>query len=240
MKGEVSTSPEETGIDAFRHASSLTYFSTGSRSMDTMMGGGLRAGSLTHVYGKSGSGKSQLAMLTVLAAAKNGTKSLYIDAEGAFRPERIEEMAKSRGISSDGLLDLIIYVRSDSSSGQMETIRSIPSREKTASCRIVVVDTLTRNFSVDLPGRANLSNRQAALDIHLSEMARDAYLHGRAYLLTNRVTFGPVTDVAIGGSTVEQMVETSIRLERSGSRVKGTLMPSRRSFSMELGASGFD
>jgi DNA repair protein RadA len=240
MKGEVSTNSAESGIDAVRNAASLTRFSSGSKSMDAMMGGGFRAGSLTHVYGKSGSGKSQLAMQMVLEAAKNGTRSLYIDTEGAFRPERIEEMAKSRRISSDGLLDGIIYLRADSSSGQMETIRSIPSREKTASCRLVVVDTLTRNFSVDLPGRANLSNRQAALDIHLSEMARDAYLHRRAYLLTNRVTFGPVNDVGIGGSTVEQMVETSIRLERTGSQVRGTVLPSRRSFSMDLGPAGFD
>ena len=234
------TSPANTGVDAFRKASSLLYYSSGSKSVDSMLGGGFRAGSLTHVYGMGGSGKSQLAMQTVLEAAKNGTRSLYIDTEGAFRPERIEEMAKSRGIQSDGLLEGIIYVRTDSSSGQMETIRSIPSREKTASSRMVVVDTLTRNFSVDLPGRANLSNRQAALDVHLSEIARDAYLHRRAYLLTNRVTFGPLNDVGIGGSTVEQMVETSIRLERNGGHVKGTLVPSNRSFSMELGPAGFD
>ena len=139
MKGEVSTSPAETGIDACRNAFSLSYYSSGSKSVDSMLGGGFRAGTLTHVYGKSGSGKSQLAMQAVLTAAKNGTRSLYLDTEGAFRPERIEEMAKSRGIPSDGLLDGIIYVRTDSSSGQMETIRSIPSRQspiRQSSCAI--------------------------------------------------------------------------------------------------------
>ena len=68
----------------------------------------------------------------------------------------------------------------------MEAVRLMRSRPATTRCGLVVVDTLTRNFSVELPGRANLASRQASLNVHLSEMARDAYLNGRAYLLTKR------------------------------------------------------
>lgn len=205
-----------------------------------LLGGGFRAGTLNHVYGKSGSGKSQLAMQTALMAAKNGVMSLYIDSEGAFRPERLEEMAKARGWNPEGLLQKVIYVRTDSSSEQMELIRRMQSRESTASCELVVVDTLTRNLSVELPGRANLTNRQAALDVHLGEMSRDAYLGRRAYVLTNRVTFGPLNEIGIGGITVEQLVETSIRLERVGPELRGTLSPSGGRIRGSLGAAGIE
>ena len=177
-------------------------------------------------------------MQAVLGAARAGKKSLYIDTEGSFRPERLEQMAKARGWGADGMLERVVYVRSDSSSEQMEAIRKMQGRRATASCELVVVDTLTRNFSVELPGRSNLSSRQGALDIHLSEMARDAYVNGRAYILTNRVTFGPAHDVSIGGRTVEQLVHRSVLLERDGTKVGATVQPSGGRVLMEMGGAG--
>jgi DNA repair protein RadA len=179
-------------------------------------------------------------MQTVLTAARMGTRSLYIDTEGSFRPERLEEMAMSRGWDMEGVLERIVYVRSDSSSEQMETVRMMAARSATATCKLVVIDTLTRNFSVELPGRSNLSSRQGALDVHLSEMARDACLNGRAYLLTNRVTFGPTHDVGIGGRTVEQLVDASVLLEKDGRKVKATLMPNGQSVQAQTTASGVE
>jgi len=179
-------------------------------------------------------------MQAVLVAARGGIKSLYIDTEGTFRPERIEEIAKARGWGMDGVLEKIVYVRSDSSSEQMEAVRKMGSRLATADCRLVIVDTLTRNFSLDLPGRSNLSSRQGALGIHLSEMARDAYLNARAYVLTNRVTFGASHDVGIGGRTVEQLVGTSLLLEKVKDRIKVTTMSSGKSASAQVGPFGVD
>ena len=179
-------------------------------------------------------------MQTVLTAARAGKRSLYVDTEGSFRPERLEEMAMARGWEMKGVLERIVYVRTDSSSEQMETVRLMAARPTTASCGLVVIDTLTRNFSVELPGRSNLPARQAALNIHLSEMARDAYLNGRAYLLTNRVTFGPTHDVSIGGRTVEQLVDASVLLEKNEGRVRATLMPRGGSVQTQTTTSGVE
>jgi DNA repair protein RadA len=203
-----------------------------------LLGGGYRTGTLTELFGRSNSGKSQLAMQAALVAARDGAKSLYIDTEGAFRPERVEEIAKAREWETEGVLEKIVYTRSDSSSEQMEAVRKMGSRPATSACRLVIVDTLTRNFSLDLPGRTNLSSRQGALDVHLSEMARDAYLNGRAYLLTNRVTFGASRDVGIGGRTVAQLVSVSVLLERAQGRIKATVIPTGKSASTLVGTYG--
>ena len=179
-------------------------------------------------------------MQTALTAAKRGARSLYIDTEGSFRPERMEEMAKARGWDPRELLERVVYVRSDSSSEQIEAIRRMDSRSATSESRLVVVDTLTRNFSLELPGRSNLSSRQAALNVHLSEMARDSYLSGRAYVLTNRVTFGATRDVGIGGKTVEQLVHESLMLQREEGKVVATRIPTGERVSAQMGAAGVD
>jgi len=179
-------------------------------------------------------------MQAALVAARQGRKSLYVDTEGSFRPERLESMAAARGWDPHDLLGRVVYSRTDSLSEQLEMVRRMAVRPATSSCTLVIVDTLTRNFSVELSGKSNLSARQGALNVYLSEMARDAFLYGRAYMLTNRVTFGTLHDVGIGGKTVEQLVHASLRLDRIGTSVRATLVPEGENSTVVMGPAGLD
>ena len=230
---------ELNASDALKRASSFRFFSSGSEGIDRLLRGGFRAGRVIELFGRGGSGKSLLAAQAALLAARAGKKTLYVDTEGSFRPERLQQVADSRGWGAS-LLEKIVYVRTDSASEQMETVRRMASRAATSQCGLVVVDTLTRNFTVELPGRSNLSSRQEALDVHLSEMARDACINDRAYLLTNRVTFGTLHDVRIGGRTVDQLVQGSVMLERRDGEVRATLLPSGESVVAKIGSNGID
>lgn len=237
--GDRTVGTGETAGGAAKRVSSFPTFSSGSKSMDDLLGGGYRGGTLTMFFGRSNSGKTQLAMQAAMTCAKGGVGALYVDTEGAFRPERVEEMARARGWDAGEILQRIVYMRSDSLSEQMETVRQMRVRSTTASCGLVVVDTLTRNFTVELPGRSNLASRQAALNVYLSEMARDAYLNRRAYVLTNRVTFGTFQDVGIGGKTVEQLVHRTVALVREGGRMRASLDGGGRT-DAEIGKAGVD
>ncbi|HYC26747.1 MAG TPA: ATPase domain-containing protein [Nitrososphaerales archaeon] len=232
MRGE---NPNAVGGDqAAERAVSFQTIGTGSPDLDELLGGGLRSGEVLEVYGGSGSGKTQLAMQLSLCAAKAGRRSLFVDTEGGFRPERMEEMAVARGWGAERLLKLVEYIRCDSYAEQMEVVRRLGQ----GGFGLVVVDTLTRNFTLELPGRANMASRQGALGIHLSEVARDAYLHGRAYLLTNRVTFGVQDFVGIGGRTVDQLVSHVVKLTKDSSRVRGSLVGEGSSATMQMGKAG--
>ncbi len=226
--------------EASAEVASFAFHSSGAQGVDKLLGGGFREGRLAEVHGRSGTGKTQLAMQAVAQAAYAGVRTLFIDTEGAFRPERIESLAEARGWPTEGLLQKVLYVRTVSFAEQMETVRGMQKRNSTMDRRLVVIDTLTRDFSLELPGRSNLADRQAALDVHLSEMARDAFLNRRAYLLTNRVTFGPLHDVGIGGRTVEQLVHSSIRLDREGGRIRATLVSTGASELAQVGSRGID
>ena len=47
-------------------------------------------------------------MQAAMLAASAGKGTLFIDTEGSFRPERVEEMARARGLAGD-LLRSIVY-----------------------------------------------------------------------------------------------------------------------------------
>lgn len=225
-----------------RRFSSFPVYTSLSTAIDRLLGGGYRVGTTTEVFGKSNTGKTQLAMQAVMSVAQTGARTLFVDTEGAFRPERIEGMAAARGWNTRELLERVVYIRAVDSTLQREIIRRLDEREETASCRFVAVDTLTENFSLDFPGSQNLPRRQGELDAHLSEIARDAYLNERAYLLANRVvTSQEGVETHVGGRTVEQMVHRSVHLFREGERIRAKLLGGNREDELaSLGATGFD
>ncbi|HPC09890.1 MAG TPA: helix-hairpin-helix domain-containing protein, partial [archaeon] len=77
----------------------ISRLSTGSKNIDELLGGGIESQSITEVYGKYASGKSQwcfqLCVMAQLPKEKGGLDGgvLYIDSENSFRPERIVQIA---------------------------------------------------------------------------------------------------------------------------------------------------
>ena len=84
----------------------IEKFSTGSSSLDNILGGGIETGSITQVYGGPGSGKSQIC-ITACALLPKQYNAIYIDTESKFRPERIEQIAEERGQKSNDILENI-------------------------------------------------------------------------------------------------------------------------------------
>ena len=74
---------------------------TFSQKVDELLGGGIRLGEVTEIAGLPGCGKTQLAMqLSVMALLPKSLggvqgRTLYIDTEGSFAPERAWDMAEA-------------------------------------------------------------------------------------------------------------------------------------------------
>ena len=90
-----------------------------------VMGGGFETGAITECFGEFGSGKTQighqLAVNVQLPENKGGlnAKVIYIDTENTFRPERIIQMAKNKGIDPQTALKNIKIARAYNSDHQM-------------------------------------------------------------------------------------------------------------------------
>lgn len=203
--------------------------SSGSAAIDSLLEGGYRGGELVEVYGESNTGKTQLAMQAALSCARDSSV-LYIDTEGTFRPERMEAIARAKGLDGGELLRRVYRMRAADASSQIEASKLVHSKAELEGCRMIVVDTITKNFSVEYPGNKNLTHRQGLLSVYLSELARDAFLMGRAVLLTNRVTSfrtpAGSRETHIGGETLNQMVHKAIHLTREGgdgARIRASL-----------------
>ncbi len=214
--------------DALEWRSKCEIIPTGSSGIDDLLGGGYPLSELVEIYGESKTGKTQLAMQAALIASSRGYSVLYVDTEGTFRPERIESMAEARGLDSADLLSRIFCARATDSKAQKISLSLLSEKKELRNCRLIVVDTLTKNFALEYPGRNNTPRRQGLLDVYLSDLGREAFLNRRAVLLANRVAVARLEqgsrEVHVGGNTVKQMVNRAIHLTRSGSNVRAALV----------------
>lgn len=143
-------------------------------------------------------------------------KAAFIDAEGTFRWERIEAMARALGLDPDQTMDGILYQRVYNTDHQMavtdELFRIIPKE----NVRLIVVDSVTGLFRAEYPGREYLAARQQKLNKHLHQLVRIAEAYNVAVVVTNQVMARP--DVFYGDPT--QAVGGHILYHVPGIRVK--------------------
>jgi RecA/RadA recombinase len=159
--------------------------STGSLSLDRLLGGGIRTGLLTDVYGPSGTGKSQLCFSLCVNSAKYLKQKemiMFIDTVGTFRPERVSEIARQE--TNNEILDKIIFIRAFSTNDQIKSLRKIYDIKPL----LIIIDSATSLFSTEYRG----ASRHLVLMNHLHELSFAAINFDCAVVITNMVRNVPV------------------------------------------------
>nr|4A6P_A Chain A, DNA REPAIR AND RECOMBINATION PROTEIN RADA [Pyrococcus furiosus]4A6X_A Chain A, DNA REPAIR AND RECOMBINATION PROTEIN RADA [Pyrococcus furiosus]4A6X_B Chain B, DNA REPAIR AND RECOMBINATION PROTEIN RADA [Pyrococcus furiosus]4B2P_A Chain A, DNA REPAIR AND RECOMBINATION PROTEIN RADA [Pyrococcus furiosus]4D6P_A Chain A, DNA REPAIR AND RECOMBINATION PROTEIN RADA [Pyrococcus furiosus]4D6P_B Chain B, DNA REPAIR AND RECOMBINATION PROTEIN RADA [Pyrococcus furiosus]4UQO_A Chain A, DNA REPAIR len=172
--------------------------STGSKSLDKLLGGGIETQAITEVFGEFGSGKTQLAhtlaVMVQLPPEEGGLNGsvIWIDTENTFRPERIREIAQNRGLDPDEVLKHIYVARAFNSNHQMLLVQQAEDKIKELlntdrPVKLLIVDSLTSHFRSEYIGRGALAERQQKLAKHLADLHRLANLYDIAVFVTNQV-----------------------------------------------------
>lgn len=197
-----------TGLEVMEKFKSMEYITSGSEEFDKLLGGhGIETQSLTEVFGKFGSGKSQLAFqlaVNVQLPKEQGGldgHALIIDTENTFRPKRIMELAQAKGLDPNEVLSKIHVARAFSTDHQILLAERIGEfmEEKKVPIRLIIVDSLMSLFRAEFIGRGTLADRQQKLNKHLHMLQRMCDRYNCAVFLTNQVIARP--DVFFGDPT---------------------------------------
>ena len=163
---------------------------SGTASIDELLGGGFETQSICEVFGEFGSGKTQighqLAVNTILPLSQGGLNGevFYIDTEDTFRPERIAQMAEAVGMAPQDALDRIHVARAYNSAHQMLLVDEIKRMSKSIDVKLVIVDSLTSHFRAEYVGRGMLAPRQQKLNRHLKELKQLSDVQNALILVT--------------------------------------------------------
>jgi len=150
----------EDATEYLKRRSEVIKINTGSKNLNTLLGGGVETRAMTEAYGAFGSGKSQLAhqlavnvQLPIEKGGANG-KAVWIDTESTFRPERIKQMCEALGLDFTKTLKNIFVARAFNSDHQILLVDKVSELIKNGEpIRLLIVDSLTAHFRAEFAGR---------------------------------------------------------------------------------------
>eukprot|EP01080_Neovahlkampfia_damariscottae_P006988 gene6988-11154_t len=191
-------------------SSNKPFISTYCNKMNEMLGGGVQTGCLTEFCGAPGLGKTQIAMqlcLTVQIPKKgfNGLegKAIYIDTEGSFSKERIDQMSKSllsdlkltkekdrleaiEKITPDDFTKNIYYYRIHNLTEQLAIVNVLESfLIQNPDIKLIVFDSVAFHFRMGFENYSKRSNLLQGFARNLSAIASEFDI---AVVIMNQVT----------------------------------------------------
>jgi DNA repair protein RadA len=125
-----------------------------------------------------------------------GGSVAVIDTENTFLPERVTQIAESRGFDPQKTLENILVARAFNSDHQIILIENLPRLCQENNVKMVIVDSMIGHFRGEYIGRGTLSERQQKLGRCLHLLLRLAEAFNLAVVVTNQVQAKP--DVAYG------------------------------------------
>jgi DNA repair protein RadA len=216
-----------TADAALEKRRSLLRCSTGSTALDELLLGGIETQAVTEFYGEFGSGKSQICH-TLCVMARQPIKlggldggTIYIDTEGTFRPERVQDIARARGYDSIDVLKNIAVCKVYNSSHLELIVKNLGKYVDDFKAKLVIIDSVISLHRAEFAGRGTLADRQQRLNTMLHKIIRLAEIYNIAIVLTNQVQSSPDTffgdpTKAAGGNVLGHASTYRIYLRKSG------------------------
>ena len=225
-KGAIETGFERAN-QILERRKTVKRISTGSSRLDDLLGGGIETQAITECFGKFSSGKSQvgfqLAVNLQMAMAdeeETPPRTLFIDTESTFRPERVVQLAETNGLDPEQTLQNILVARAENSDHQIILLEKAEQIIKKENIRLIIVDSLTSQFRADYVGRGALGERQQKLNKHVHTLQKFADRYNLAIYVTNQVMDNPAIlfgdpTTPIGGHVLAHAATYRVYLRKS-------------------------
>jgi len=212
--------------------SELPRLTTGVKSIDQLLEGGLEPRCIYEVVGEYGTGKSQLCfqLSTTVQLTVNrggvGGKAFYIDTEGTFSESRIAKIGERFNIE-DPLSGVLVFQPMNVDE-QIDCIRTIlPKYIEEEGVKLAVVDSLISHVRAEYRGREMLVARQQTLNYMLNFLLRVAMMYNVYVIVTNHVVAKPVAGggvTAAGGHVVAHGTTHRLFMAPQHSKRQGILV----------------
>jgi len=185
--------------------------STGSTALDGLLGGGVAVGRLTEFFGPSGSGKSQVLFSLVVGCIGAGGRALFVDTQGSFRPERVHQIAASRGLDPEVARRGLDVTSVRSTEKLAMNVELAVERDE---YRYIFLDTLSDLFYGEYEVRRDL----ARLSLFCRRLSFLALRRDLLIAVSDGVRYNPLLNVvaSLGYEYVAPYIHHRISLSRNG------------------------
>lgn len=186
--------------------------------IDRILEGGVEHRAVTNVYGESGTGKSNIAIMAALSCIDSGKKALYIDTEGGFSFERLDQLASGGG---SRYLKSLLLLEPKTWKEQCDRVEELEKLVKSENIGIIIIDSIVSLYRLELSDdNFQEINRQLMKQYsRLSQIAREKDM---PVLVTNQV-YSVAGKIELTSKTIGRYWSKSLvkleKLELPGHRV---------------------
>jgi len=171
---------------------------------------GFETQSVYEIYGAEGAGKTQLTFSLTSAVMAKKESVWFIDCEGTFDEERLEEICINRNVEYD--TNLVKYNLVTDSEDLLEIINTKGLEHVIdGDVRIIIIDGLVGLFRMLYHGRGELAERQDVLEQILIKLRNLSVYGNCCVILTNQVMSNPdpfgAKEKAVGGHVLGHSVK---------------------------------
>lgn len=194
--------------------------STGLEKLDELLGGGIKNGIITDIFGASSTGKTQLVLQIAVNCLSQGGTILYQDTTGSFRPERLLDMLKPKGLDAS-LLDKITVGRIMSTQEQFSTISKITQPEYS----LVIIDNITDLFSFEYSKEEQILEKNKQFTKYMKQLASVAFEKKIPIVAVNMIRKINDNEQENMDSVMSLFTHIKIRLSKNSANYMGQVFP---------------
>ena len=192
---------------------------TGIKKLDEILGGGIRNGLITDIFGEAGTGKTQLAMQISVNSLLQGGKILFHDTTGEFRPERMLEMIESNN-SNSNLLNNVEVARITNVAEQKKFLTKLNEKNNFS---LFIIDNVTSLFSFEYSKVNQSLERDKSLMEYVHNLSTIAIENKIPIIMTNGITSFDNMDKEIFYRSIDIFTQIKIKLSKNDSTYLSTV-----------------
>jgi len=202
--------------------------SSGCKEFDLFLGGGFPEGKISLIYGPSATGKTTICLQTALNSAKRG-KVLFIDLEGGFSVERLNQMENHLQESFQN----IITFRIKDFDQQVSFFKNLEAIVKEGEFALIIVDTIGVHYRKAVREENHFDINKEMIDCMrvLKHIVNDENI---PIIITNQVYSDFLGGKnSVGGKMVKNFANLLIELEAKPRKAK-MLKPEEKEFKFKI------
>ena len=195
--------------------------STGIKKLDNYLGGGIKGGIITDIFGASGTGKTQLTMQISINSLLNGNQVLFQDTTGQFRPERMLDLIKIRNLEIN-LLDRVKVGRVTNSSEQIQFLSKIKDQDFS----LVVIDNVSDLFSFEYGKEEQNLEKNVTFMQYMHELSLISIQKKLPIVVTNIIRKIDDLEIENLDKSISMFTHMKIKLLKIGKKYSCEIFPS--------------
>lgn len=209
--------------------------------LDKILNGGIEHRAITNIYGEAGTGKSNVAILCCMAAVERGKKAIFIDTEGSFSFERLNQLANGNGSK---YLSHIILLEPKNWKEQCQRVEELDKIIKAENVGLVIIDSIVSLFRIELADEnfqevsRQMTRQYSLLSVLSREFDIPVLVTNQVYSIDGKVQMSSQTISRYWSKSLIQLEKLDTPGHRVATLIKHRSLPENSAIEFEIIGNG--